>query len=389
MNWRRFISLLVVLMLCLGLAACAPAEEPAGDDEEDGEDEEAAWDYTAEYPEPAPSTGVTLNVYNWGEYIDDEVLDVNEGFTYITGIDINYKTFENNESMYALLSSAAADYDVLFPSDYMVGKLIEEGMLKKLNFDNIPNYQYIGEDYKNLEYDPENAYSVPYTWGTVGIFYNTKYVDEADLALGWDLLWCEKYKDRILMFNNPRDAFGVALLREGYSLNTLEPAHWNAAFDALVEQKQVLYKYVNDEIYDLMIGETCWIAPYYSGDGVLMIYEEGANEDIAFFVPESGTNFFVDAMCVRSTTKHQAEAEAYINFLCRPEVAAANAEYIGYSCPSPAAMELMDEEITDNPYFYPDESVLKNTEVFLSLPKETNRLEAELWLKLKQITRKK
>ena len=386
MNLRRFISLLAVLMLCLGLAACAPAEEPAGDDEED---EEAAWDYTAEYPEPAPSTGVTLNVYNWGEYIDDEVLDVNEAFTYITGIDINYKTFENNESMYALLSSGAADYDVLFPSDYMVGKLIEEGMLKKLNFDNIPNYQYIGEDYKNLEYDPENAYSVPYTWGTVGIFYNTKYVDEADLALGWDLLWCEKYKDRILMFNNPRDAFGVALLREGYSLNTLEPAHWNAAFDALVEQKQVLYKYVNDEIYDLMIGETCWIAPYYSGDGVLMIYEEGANEDIAFFVPESGTNFFVDAMCVRSTTKHQAEAEAYINFLCRPEVAAANAEYIGYSCPSPAAMELMDEEITGNPYFYPDESVLKNTEVFLSLPKETNKLEADLWLKLKQITRKK
>ena len=330
---KRLLSLLSAALLCLSLAACQGASDKP--DEPDEPEEEAAWDYMAEYPKAEP-TGVTLNIYNWGEYIDDEVLDVNAAFTYITGIGINYKTFENNESMYALLSSGAADYDVIFPSDYMIAKLIEEGMLAKLNFDNIPNYRYIGENYKNLEYDPENAYSVPYTWGTVGIFYNTKYVDEADLALGWDLLWCDKYKDRILMFNNPRDAFGIALAKLGYSLNTQKPAEWEAAYNELVRQKQVLYKYVNDEIYDLMIGETCWIAPYYSGDGVLMIYDDGANEDIAFFVPETGTNFFVDAMCVRSTTKHQAEAEAYINFLCRPEVAAANAEYIGYSCPEPA-----------------------------------------------------
>ena len=176
------------------------------------------------------------------------------------------------------------------------------------------------------------------------------------------------------MFNNPRDAFGIALAKLGYSLNTQrKPAEWEAAYNELVRQKQVLYKYVNDEIYDLMIGETCWIAPYYSGDGALMIYDDGANEDIAFFVPETGTNFFVDAMCVRSTTKHQAEAEAYINFLCRPEVAAANAEYIGYSCPEPAAMELMDPEVTENPYFYPPQEILDNTEVFLNLPKETNK----------------
>lgn len=382
---KRLFSLFAAALLCLSLAACQSSdpEEP-----EEPDDEGAAWDYRAEYPEAEP-TGITLNIYNWGEYIDDEVLDVNEAFTYITGIGINYKTFENNESMYALLSSGAADYDVIFPSDYMIAKLIEEGMLAKLNFDNIPNYRYIGETYRNLEYDPENAYSVPYTWGTVGIFYNTKYVDEADLALGWDLLWCDKYKDRILMFNNPRDAFGVALSKLGYSLNTQEPAEWEAAYRELVRQKQVLYKYVNDEIYDLMIGETCWIAPYYSGDGVLMIYDEGANEDIAFFVPETGTNFFVDAMCVRSTTKHQAEAEAYINFLCRPEVAAANAEYIGYSCPEPAAMELIDPEVAENPYFYPPQSVLDNTEVFLNLPKATNRLQADLWLKLKQVTRRK
>lgn len=380
---KRFLALLSALLMLLVFSSCAtPDDEPSDDEEED-----VAWDYQAEFPKAEP-TGVTINVYNWGEYIDDEVLDVNAAFTYVTGIEVNYKTFENNESMYALISSGAADYDVIIPSDYMVGKMIDEGMLRKLNFDNIPNYQYIGENYRNLNYDPENAYSVPYTWGTVGIFYNTKYVDEADLALGWDLLWCDKYKDRILMFNNPRDAFGVALMKNGHSLNTTDPAHWSAAFDALVEQKQVLYKYVNDEIYDLMIGETCWIAPYYAGDGVLMIYEEGANEDIAFFIPESGTNFFVDAMCVRSTSKHPAEAEAYINFMCNPHVAAANAEYIGYSCPEPAAMELMDPEITENPYFYPPQSILDRTEIFLTLPKETNKLQADLWLKLKQITRK-
>ena len=382
---KRFLALLSALLMLLVFSSCAaPDDEPIDDEEEE---EDVAWDYQAEFPKVAP-TGVTINVYNWGEYIDDEILDVNAAFTYVTGIEVNYKTFENNESMYALISSGAADYDVIIPSDYMVGKMINEGMLRKLNFDNIPNYQYIGENYRNLNYDPENAYSVPYTWGTVGIFYNTKYVDEADLALGWDLLWCDKYKDRILMFNNPRDAFGVALMKNGHSLNTTDPAHWNAAFDALVEQKQVLYKYVNDEIYDLMIGETCWIAPYYAGDGVLMIYEEGANEDIAFFIPESGTNFFVDAMCVRSTSKHPAEAEAYINFMCNPHVAAANAEYIGYSCPEPAAMELMDPEITENPYFYPPQSILDRTEIFLTLPKETNKLQADLWLKLKQITRK-
>ncbi|MBQ2780217.1 MAG: spermidine/putrescine ABC transporter substrate-binding protein, partial [Clostridia bacterium] len=225
-------------MLLVFSSCAAPDDEPIDDEEEE---EDVAWDYQAEFPKVAP-TGVTINVYNWGEYIDDEILDVNAAFTYVTGIEVNYKTFENNESMYALISSGAADYDVIIPSDYMVGKMINEGMLRKLNFDNIPNYQYIGENYRNLNYDPENAYSVPYTWGTVGIFYNTKYVDEADLALGWDLLWCDKYKDRILMFNNPRDAFGVALMKNGHSLNTTDPAHWNAAFDALVEQKQVLYK---------------------------------------------------------------------------------------------------------------------------------------------------
>ena len=371
--------LCAAMLFCFG---CAPAEEPIEETEDD-----AVWDYTAETPSPAPLTGVTLNVYNWGEYIDDEVLDVNKAFTYLTGIEVNYRTFENNESMYAILESGAADYDVIIPSDYMIEKLIKEGMVQKLNYQNIPNAAYIDPAYRNLAYDPQNAYSVPYTWGTIGIFYNSKYVDEADLALGWDLLWCEKYKDKILTFNNPRDAFGMAFLKLGYSLNTKDPAHWQAAFEALVDQKQVLYKYVNDEIYDLMIGETCWIAPYYNGDGAIMIYDDGANEDIRFFIPESGTNFFVDAMCVRSTTKHAAEAEAYINFMCHPEVAKANAEYICYSSPHKKAREMLDPEVGENPDFYPPVSVLERSEMYLDLDKTVNHLQADLWLKLKQITR--
>lgn len=181
---------------------------------------------------------VTLNVYNWGEYIDDEIFKVNDKFTEETGIKVNYQTFDNNESMYTIISSGAAEYDVVFPSDYMVGKMIDEGMLEKLDFANIPNYQYIDDAYKNLAYDPNNEYSVPYTWGTVGIFYNKAHVDEADLALGWDLLWAEKYKDKIYMFDNPRDAFGIALIKLGYSVNSTNEDEWQAAYEELVNRSR-------------------------------------------------------------------------------------------------------------------------------------------------------
>ena len=323
---------------------------------------------------------VTLNVYNWGEYIDPAVNDM---FTEETGIRVNYKNFTDNESMYAVLSTGAASYDIIVPSDYMVGKLINEGMLAKLNFDNIPNFQYIAESLKNPSYDPENAYSVPYTWGTVGIFYNTKYVDEADLAQGWDLLWNEKYSGRIFMFDNPRDAFGIALNKCGFSMNTTDPAQWQAAYEALAEQKPLLHQYVMDQIYDKMINEEGWIAPYYSGDGIVMMDEEEGNPAIDFFVPESGTNRFVDALCVPANSPHIKEAEMYINFLCRTDIALLNAEYIGYSTPHTEAQTLLDPEIGENPNFYPPEEVLENTEVFLTLPAETGALMDELWMKVK------
>ena len=326
---------------------------------------------------------VTLNVYNWGEYIDDEDFDVNARFTEETGIRVNYKTFESNESMYTLLESGAAEYDVVIPSDYMIGKMIKEGMLAKLNFDNIPNFQYIDEAYRNLAYDPTNEYSVPYTWGTVGIFYNKKYVDEADLAQGWDILWNEKYKDKIYMFDNARDSFAIALKKLGYSMNTSDPDEWQAAYDELAKQKPLLQGYFMDQVFQKMTNEEGWLAPYYSGDGAIMINGDDGNEDIGYFVPHQGTNLFVDAMCVLATTKHQKEAEQYINFMCRTDVAIANAEYICYSTPHTAALEGLDPEVAENPMYYPPQETINNTEVYITLDDPTLKLENALWIKLK------
>ncbi len=326
---------------------------------------------------------VTLNVYNWGEYIDDETLDVNALFEKETGIRINYKTFESNESMYTLLESGAAEYDVVIPSDYMIGKMIEKGMLAKLDFNNIPNYRYIDDEYKNLEYDPNNEYSVPYTWGTVGIFYNKKYVDEADLAQGWDILWNKKYAGKIFMFDNARDSFAIALKKLGYSMNTTDPAHWQAAYNELAKQKPLVQGYFMDQVFQKMTNEEGWIAPYYSGDGSLMIYGDDGNPNIGYFVPEQGTNLFVDAMCVLATSKHKKEAEQYINFMCRTDVATANAEYIGYSTPHTEALAALDPAVANDPMFYPDESVLGNTEVFITLDEKTLKMQKNYWIKLK------
>ncbi|MBQ6849106.1 MAG: ABC transporter substrate-binding protein [Clostridia bacterium] len=332
---------------------------------------------------------IVLNVYNWGEYISDGsdgLMDVNAQFEAETGIKINYKTYESNESMYTLLESGAAEYDVVIPSDYMIGKMIQEDMLAKLNFDNIPNYQYIHDDYKGLEYDPNNEYSVPYTWGTVGIFYNKKYVSEADLAQGWDILWNEKYKGKIYMFDNARDSFAIAHLKLGHSLNTTDPAEWQEAYNELAKQKPLVQGYFMDQIFQKMTSEEGWLAPYYSGDGANMIQkfnETDGSEDIGFFVPHQGTNFFVDAMCVMKNSKNKEAAEMYINFMCRPDVATANAEYICYSTPHTEALEMLSDEVRNEPMFYPSDEVLENAEVFITLPTDINKLQKDLWIQLK------
>ncbi len=330
---------------------------------------------------------IVLNVYNWGEYISDGsdgLMDVNDRFEKETGIKINYKTYESNESMYTLLESGAAEYDVVIPSDYMIGKMIQEDMLAELNFDNIPNYKYIDEAYKNLEYDPENKYSVPYTWGTVGIFYNKKYVDEADLAQGWDILWNEKYAGKIFMFDNARDSFMIAMKKLGYSMNTTDTECWQKAYEVLAEQKPLLQGYFMDQVFQKMTNEEGWLAPYYSGDGAIMMYDEvDGNENIGFFVPHQGTNLFVDSMCVMKESQNKEAAEMYINFMCNPEVATANAEYICYSTPHTEALKLLPEDVSGDPMFYPPAEVIANTEVYITLPSDIIKLQKDLWIKLK------
>ena len=336
---------------------------------------------------------ITLNVYNWGEYISDgsdDLMDVNAEFERRYGVKINYKTYESNESMYTLLKSGAAEYDVVIPSDYMIGKMIDEGMLAKLNFDNIPNYQYIDEQYKNMEYDPNNEYSVPYTWGTVGIFYNSHYVSEEEVkAKGWDILWDEKYAGKIFMFDNARDSFMIALKKLGYSMNTIDPAHWQAAYDELAKQKPLVQGYFMDQVFQKMTNEEGWLAPYYSGDGANMITGEDGKEFIKYYIPDEGTNRFVDAMCVLKNSDKKELAEKYINFMCETEVAVANAEYICYASPNVQVFENEDYIAYMQEECHPDAiSILYDfdmakMEFYHDLPTETRNLMNSLWEELK------
>ena len=325
---------------------------------------------------------VTINVYNWGQYISDGTdgyIDVNKAFTEETGIEVNYITFDSNETMYTKLKTGGASYDVIVPSDYMVARLISEDMLLPLNYDNIPNAQYIMPTYRGMAHDPEDKYSVPYTWGCTGIIYNTKYVDAAD-AESWELLWNEKYKGKILMFDNPRDAFGVAEFRLGYDVNTTDPQLLQNCADLLQQQKPLVQDYVMDQIYDKMEHEEAWIGVYYAGDYIQMTW---VNEDLAFSFPKEGFNLFVDALCIPKSCQNKEAAEAYINFLCRPDICGQNLEYLGYSVPIEGATDYMDPEAVSNPVAYPDEETLSRSRAFLPLPAETTQLMDSLWLKVK------
>ena len=326
---------------------------------------------------------IVLNVYNWGEYIEQSTIDMfEEKYPYI---DVNYTTFDSNEAMYSKIVSGAASYDIVIPSEYMVSKLIQEDMLAELDYSNIPNYKYIGEAYKNLSSDPENKYSVPYFWGTVVVIYNSVHVDEADVAdKSLSLLWNEKYADKILMFDNPRDSFGIALTKLGYSMNSDTDSQWQEAANLLSEQKPIVQAYVMDAIFDKMESGEAWIAPYYAGDALVI---QETNPDIQFYMPTEGTNMFVDSMCILNTTEHKKEAELFINFMCEPEIAAMNAETVGYATPNTEALNLLDPAITENELIYPDEKYLKeNTEVFINLPQKTQMLQSTLWTDLKIIS---
>jgi spermidine/putrescine transport system substrate-binding protein len=329
----------------------------------------------------AKSNKITLYVYNWGQYIaegDDDSIDVIAAFEEeYPNIKVKYSTYDSNESMYAKLSNGGITVDVIIPSDYMVGRMRQEGMLLELNYDNIPNAQYIDESFRGMAYDPEDKYSVPYTWGTVGIIYNTKYVDEADVT-GWELLWNEKYADKILMFDNSRDAFGIAEFLLGYSVNTTDEAELQACADKLAEQKPVVQQYVMDQIFDAMENEEAWIAPYYAGDYLTMVEE---NEDLAFYRPaHQGFNVFVDAMCIPTCCQEKEAAELFINFMCSPEISAANMDFIGYSVPASESKQYMDEEVVNDPVAYPDAEELRNASSFDYLPEDVSRKMESLFM---------
>ena len=330
---------------------------------------------------PHAGETVTLNVYNWGQYIadgsDGSMEVIAEFEKRYPNIKVNYSTYDSNEIMYSKLANGGITVDVIIPSDYMIARLISEDMLLPLDFDNIPNYQYIDENFRNTAYDPENKYSVPYTWGTVGILYNTKYVDEADVT-GWELLWNEKYSGKILTFGNSRDAFGIAQFMLGYDINTTDKQELQDCAELLKKQKPVLQQYVMDEIFAIMQNEEAWIAPYYAGDCLTMM---GENENLDFYLPEDqGFNMFIDAMCIPTCAREKEAAETFINFLCDPEIAGANMDWICYGTPLSAAKEFIDPEMVNDPVTYPNEESLKNGSSFAYLPEDISRYMESLFM---------
>ena len=316
-----------------------------------------------------------VNVYNWGEYIDEQLL---EDFEDETGIHVNYQTFDTNESMRSILKQGGSDYDVIVPSDYMISRLIEEDMLEKIDFNNIPNISLIDESFKGMEFDPTGEYSVPYMWGTVGIIYNTTMVDEP--VDSWEILFDEKYSGQILMFDNSRDAMGIALKYLGYSLNTTSDIELDQAFELLETQKPLLQAYVMDQIFDKLAGGEAAIGPYYAGDYVTMVQD---NPDLAFVIPKEGTNRFVDSMCIPKGAGNKENAEAFINFMCSTKASTANSDVVGYASPNTEVRDSLDLDDETMDVMYPSEDILANCEYFINLPQDTLDAYDNYWIKLK------
>ncbi len=314
-------------------------------------------------------------VYNWGEYIDPIV---NEMFEEEYGIKVIYDEYDNNESMYAALKTGAAKYDVIFPSDYMVARLIEEDMLEPLNFDNIPNFKHIMDKFKNLEYDPDNTYSVPYFWGVIGLLYNTDYIKETPTS--WSDLWDEQYKGKVLMYNNSRDSFGLTLIKNGNSVNTENIAELDKAFEDMKLLKDNLQAFVSDEIFNLMESGSAYLSPAYGGDALAMIEE---NPSLAYTIPKEGTNLYVDSMCIVKGSENKTAAEKYIDFLCRQDVAQLNYDEVCYSTPQQQVYDALDDEIKGELLAYPTDEILAKTQTYTNLSKETLDYYLSLWINVK------
>ncbi len=365
---KKFFSLAVTLLIVIS-ALVIPVSA----------DDEIFSAEVVEYYKNLGLQGTTLNVYNWGEYIDDEEVDVITQFERLTGCDVNYTTFESNENMYSKLSGGGVSYDIVIPSDYMVERLLSEEMLLPLDYNNIPNYsKYFDiEKYGYLVENGISDYAVIYNVGTTILIYNKKMVSEEPTS--WKVLWDEQYKGKVLMFNNPRDAFAVAQFALGQSINTTNMADWDAAAEYLLEQRQTVKpEYVMDEVFIKMESGEYAFATYYAGDYELMVEN---NSDLGFAFPEEGVNTFYDAMCIPKGAQNKKGAEAFINFMMEPEIALANAEYIYYATPNIAVLENEDYSLADSEAVYPEN--LQNTQEFHNLPTDTLQYMNNLWMKVK------
>ena len=331
--------------------------------------------------------GSELYVYNWGEYIDEDVISQ---FEEETGITVVYDLFETNEEMYPVIEAGAVNYDVVCPSDYMIQKMRENDLLAELNFDNIPNIDQIDPAYMEMSqaFDPENKYSVPYCWGTVGILYNTKLLEELGVPAPtkWADLWDERLSGEILMQDSVRDAFMVALKKDGYSMNSESKDELEQAKQELIDQKPLVQAYVIDQVRDKMIGGEAAVGVIYSGE-MLYIQDEVANlgldYNLEYVIPEEGTNLWLDSWVIPKNAKNKENAEKWIDFMCRPEIAKANFEYITYSTPNKGAFELLDEDMQNNKAVFPDIDSLKDSEVYQYLGDDTDAIYNELWKEVK------
>ena len=331
--------------------------------------------------------GGELYVYNWGEYIDEDVISQ---FEDETGITVVYDLFETNEEMYPVIEAGAVNYDVVCPSDYMIQKMRENDLLAELNFDNIPNIAQIDPAYMEMSqaFDPENKYSVPYCWGTVGILYNTKLLDELGVPAPtkWADLWDERLSGEILMQDSVRDAFMVALKKDGYSMNSESKDELEQAKQELIDQKPLVQAYVIDQVRDKMIGGEAAVGVIYSGE-MLYIQDEvaslGLDYDLEYVIPEEGTNLWLDSWVIPKNAKNKENAEKWIDFMCRPEIAKANFEYITYPTPNKGAFELLDEDMQNNKAVFPDIDFLKDSEVYQYLGDDTDAIYNELWKEVK------
>ncbi len=317
-------------------------------------------------------------VYNWGEYLDPDAIEM---FEEETGIDVVYEEYETNEIMYPKIQSGAIAYDVVCPSDYMIERMIENDLLAEINFDNVPNIKNIGDVYmeQSRQFDPDNKYSVPYLWGTVGILYNKTMVDEP--IDSWSVLWDEKYKDSILMQDSVRDAFGVALKYLGYSLNSTDLDELTAAQKLLIEQKPLVQAYVVDQVRDKMIGNEAAIGVIYSGEA---IYTQLENPNLEYVIPKEGSNIWIDSLVIPKNAKHKENAEAFINFVCRPEIAKMNFDFITYSIPNEGGRALIEEpELRNSKIAFPDAKELERCETFKFLGDENDAVYNKLWREVK------